>query len=35
MSAKEMYQEKGFKDILFLSLKKEEVLKQVKEYIKD
>ncbi len=33
--AKEMYQEKGFKDVLFLPLKKEEVLKQVEEYIKD
>ena len=30
-----MYQEKGFKDVLFLPLKKEEVLKQVEEYIKD
>lgn len=33
--AKEMYQEKGFKDTILLPLKKEEVLKTVEKYIED
>lgn len=32
--SKEMYQEKGFTDVIFLPLSKEQLLKQVREYIK-
>ena len=33
--AKEMYQEKGFKDTILLPIKKEELLKSIKKYIED
>ena len=35
MSAKEMYQEKGFKDTISLPLKREEILRNIVKYIED